>query len=249
MGIAIAALVVGICSILAAIIGGAIGIGNLIGSMIFLIIAVIGGIVGIILSSMTMKNNPEKKGFGIGGLVTSIIGVVYGTICLVACVACACVCGTAASTLDEAASNATKEISNEDKEKAQKSVEDALKGLGNIVNSTKDNKTNTEATPSQENQNAKTSGNSTDFRKWVDDYEKFMNEYCDFMEGYNPSDYIQLARYTQLLGEYSKWVADTEKLEEKDYSAEDWAYLLAAEARVAERVSKASGNMAGQLQQ
>nr|MCR4611945.1 hypothetical protein [Lachnospiraceae bacterium] len=113
---------------------------------------------------------------------------------------------------------------------------------------TKDNQTNNEAAPAQENQGAGTIGNSAEFRKWVDDYENFMNEYVSFMENYNPTDYSQIAKYTQLLGEYSKWVADTEKLDEKNYSAEDWAYLTAAEARVAEKLANVSGKMIGQLQ-
>ena len=84
----IAALIVGICSLLAAIIGGALGVPYLIVSVILIVIAIIGGIVGIILSAISMKRNPEKKGMGVGGLVTSILAVVYGVISLVACIAC-----------------------------------------------------------------------------------------------------------------------------------------------------------------
>nr|MCR4610547.1 hypothetical protein [Lachnospiraceae bacterium] len=73
-------------------------------------------------------------------------------------------------------------MSEEDKAKVKKGVEDALKGLGDIANSTKDNQTNNEAAPAQENQGAGTIGNSAEFRKWVDDYENFMNEYVSFME-------------------------------------------------------------------
>lgn len=84
----IAALIVGVCSLLAAIIGGALGVPYFAASIVLLVIAIIGGIVGIILSAISMKKYPEKKGMGVGGLVTSIIGVIYGVISLVACIAC-----------------------------------------------------------------------------------------------------------------------------------------------------------------
>ena len=71
----IAALIVGICSLVAAIIGGALGVSNIIVSVILLVVAIVGGIVGIILSAISMKKFPEKKGMGVGGLVTSIIAL------------------------------------------------------------------------------------------------------------------------------------------------------------------------------
>lgn len=105
-----------------------------------------------------------------------------------------------------------------------KKAEDAVNKISDSIGKMGDNK----------------SSNKTDFRKWVDDYEKFMNEYVDFMNSYNPSDYKQLAKYTKLMTEYTKWLNDTQNLNESDYSTEDWQYLLDAETRVAQKLATVS---------
>ena len=233
MGIAIAALVVGICSLLAAILGGALGIGSMLAAIVLLIIAVVGGIVGIILSALTMKNVPEKKGFGIGGLVTSIIGLIYGAICLVACVACAYACGTAASALNKAATESVNEMSPEDKEKAEKAINDFTDVAKDAANNTT-------------TENAPSSSGNTDFRKWVDDYEKWVNDYVDFMNNYNPSDISQLSKYSKLMSDYSKWASEVNNLKESEYSTDDWAYYLAAQGRITEKLSSISAKMMNQ---
>lgn len=126
---AIAALITGIVSLVLAIIGGAIGV-NIVASIIFLAISIIGGIVGIILSAKTMKDIPEKKGMGIGGLVTSIIAIVYGVISLIACVACIA-CGTAAVNgisegLEDSYNNMTEEERQRLDDEIDKAIDDAF---------------------------------------------------------------------------------------------------------------------------
>ena len=94
--------------------------------------------------------------------------------------------------------------------------------------------------------NSSSSSNVTDFRKWVDDYEKWMNDYVDFMNNYNASDLSQLTKYTKLLADYSKWAGDAANLKQSDYSPEDWAYFIAAQARVNERLASVNINGLGQ---
>ena len=225
----IAALVLGIGSLIAAIVGGILGVGNFLVSAVVLLFALIGGIVGIIVSAMTMKNNPEKKGMGIGGLVTSIIGTVYALVCLMACVACAAACGSAVNSLQKSDNSTV--IQQDNSTKAD--------------NSTTNNAVDNSASANQSNGTSGNGMSSAEFRKWVDDYEKFINDYVDFMNNYNPSDMSQLSKYTQLMKDYNKWIADTGKLNERDYTTDDWAYYLAAQARVTQKLTEVSSKMMG----
>ena len=82
---AVASLVLGICSLVFPF----IGLGWL--SMIL-------GIVGIILGALGRKN-AEKKGMATAGIVMSIIAVALGLLMWIACAACVGALATAGSTL------------------------------------------------------------------------------------------------------------------------------------------------------
>lgn len=130
----IAALIVGICSLIAALVGGAVPGGSFVAAIVLLVIAIIGGIVGIILGAKTMKQFPEKKGFGVGGLVTSIIAIVYAVISLIACVACVACVGTA---VNEAGKQIEKEYNNmtpEEKAQLEQQINQAAQELENAAN-------------------------------------------------------------------------------------------------------------------
>ena len=126
---AIAALITGIGSLLAAIIGGSMGVTHLVGAIILLAIGLIGGIVGIILSANTMKQIPEKKGMGVGGLITSIIAVVYSVISLIACVACVACAGAAINSAGEALEQEYNNMTPEQQAELNKQLDDATKEL------------------------------------------------------------------------------------------------------------------------
>lgn len=119
---------------------------------------------------------------------------------------------------DAAAKAAKEQKAEENKQKADEATNKITDTVNKLKESTKSSKT-------------------TDFRKWVDDYEKFMNEYVDFMSNYDPSDYKQLAKYTKLVADYTKWLNDEKNLDKNEYSDEDWQYLLDAETRVNQRLS------------
>jgi hypothetical protein len=65
-----------------------------------------------------------------------------------------------------------------------------------------------------------------------------MNEYVDFMKTYNPSDPTSLVRYAQLMSKYSELVSASDSLNQSDYSTSDWAYYMAAQSRVLEKLSQ-----------
>lgn len=125
---ALAALLVGIGSLVLAIIGGATG-ANFTLSIILLIIALIGGIVGIVLSANTMKKIPEKKGMGVGGLVTSILAVIYSVISLIACIACVACAGAVANEAGKAIEESYNNMTPQEQAELEKSLDEATKEL------------------------------------------------------------------------------------------------------------------------
>lgn len=80
---------------------------------------------------------------------------------------------------------------------------------------------------------------TSDFRQFVDDYEAFMNSYCDFMEKYQASSNpaTMLVEYGKFVKEYAEWTQKYDDYESGDLSADDSAYLLAAQGRVLQRLS------------
>lgn len=84
---AIAALVLGILSIVFAVFGSGL---QWIGAMV--------GIVGIILG-IQGKKDPEKAGMAKAGLICSVIGTVLSLVMFIACVACVGILGSSMSSL------------------------------------------------------------------------------------------------------------------------------------------------------
>ena len=132
----IAALIVGICSLVAALVGGAVPGGSFVAAIILLVIAIIGGIVGIVLGAKTMKQFPEKKGFGVGGLVTSIIALVYAVISLIACVACVACAGAVVNEAGKAVEQSYNEMTPEEKAQLEQQINQAAQELESATNQT-----------------------------------------------------------------------------------------------------------------
>lgn len=83
------------------------------------------------------------------------------------------------------------------------------------------------------------SGGATDFRTLVDEYEAFMNQYCDFMETYNSDsgNVVSMAiDYTKMMTEYADWAERMDAVDESTLSAEDSLYLLDAQNRINQRL-------------
>ncbi len=88
---AVAALVLGILSVVLNFIIGWIPV---VGQIICIIL----GVLAIVLGVLGMKKQPEKKGMATAGLVLGIVGVVWAAIALIACVGAL---GAAATVGDE----------------------------------------------------------------------------------------------------------------------------------------------------
>ena len=87
---------------------------------------------------------------------------------------------------------------------------------------------------SDTNNTSTTSGIRPDFKKAMDSYEKFIDEYISFMKKYesNPSDLKLLKEYSSYMTKYNKFLKDFEEWDSKDLNKEEEKYYLDVQNRV-----------------
>ena len=79
------------------------------------------------------------------------------------------------------------------------------------------------------------SGLSSKFKKAMDSYEKFMNEYCEFMKKYEKSDKTDLdllSEYSDYMSKYTDVVKDFESWNDEELTADEAAYYLDVQTRI-----------------
>lgn len=108
---------------------------------------------------------------------------------------------------------------------------------------TTDEQTDDSASDTSEDASSGSSDSATvsaDFKATMDGYEQFMNSYVDFMVKYKESDNaVSMAvDYTKMLAQYSEWVEKFDAIDESTLSADDAAYYLEVQARVAKKLSE-----------
>lgn len=76
------------------------------------------------------------------------------------------------------------------------------------------------------------------FKKAVDEYEKFIDEYIDVTTKYNanPSDTELMMKYTQYLTDYTKAVLEFEELGDEELTDEELAYYVEVQARITQKL-------------
>ena len=72
--------------------------------------------------------------------------------------------------------------------------------------------------------------------EFLDSYEAFMDEYCDFMTNYNESDAAQLLKYASLMEKYYDFAKKAEAWDEEDMTDEESLYYLKVMNRVNEKL-------------
>lgn len=101
---------------------------------------------------------------------------------------------------------------------------------------------NTDAAETSTDAQTKTSPatSSSDFRALMDGYEQFMNSYVEFMKKYEDSDDTtsMLADYGSMMQQYSDWSKKFDDVDESSPSADDQAYYLEVQGRVAQKLSE-----------
>ena len=84
------------------------------------------------------------------------------------------------------------------------------------------------------------STSSASFRETMDGYEQFMNSYVEFMKKYKDSDDTasMLADYGSMMKQYSDWSKKFDDVDKSSLSADDQAYYLEVQGRVAQKLSE-----------
>lgn len=80
-----------------------------------------------------------------------------------------------------------------------------------------------------------------EFKKAMDSYEKFMNEYCDFMKKYAKSDGTDLELlndYVDYMSKYNDALKDFEAWDNEDMTTEEASYYLDVQTRINKKLIK-----------
>lgn len=113
----------------------------------------------------------------------------------------------------------------------------------NITSSTTttESSTNTESSK-EESKTTNSTGIRPDFKNAMDSYEKFMNQYCDFMIKYNknPSDITLIKDYAKMVSDYDKYTKDFENWKSEDLNDEEMKYYLDVQNRVSKKLVDAT---------
>lgn len=82
-----------------------------------------------------------------------------------------------------------------------------------------------------------------EFKKAMDAYEEFYDEYCDLMAQYtkNPTDFSLLTKYGNMLSKMTEIDAAFEKWNDADMTTAEAAYYLEVNGRVLQKLAKVMG--------
>lgn len=83
---------------------------------------------------------------------------------------------------------------------------------------------------------------SPELKELLDDYEAWVDHYCDFVETYSTSDnkMENLTELTELLKEEADWAEKIEALNEDEFTNDDLDYYLEVTLRCEKRLLEAS---------
>ena len=86
---------------------------------------------------------------------------------------------------------------------------------------------------------AKSNGLRSDFKKAMDDYEKFIDRYVAFMKKFNknPSDLSLINDYAKYMEDYSKMVDSFEKWDDEDLNDAEMKYYLKVQTSVTKKLA------------
>ena len=84
---------------------------------------------------------------------------------------------------------------------------------------------------------------SPDLKAFLESYEAFMDEYCDYLEHYDSSDAVQLIKYASLMQKYSDFAKKAEAYDESKMTDAEAIYYAETLNRINIKLMKASQNM------
>lgn len=135
---------------------------------------------------------------------------------------------------------------NHDKGKHESRVEEtqdqSTSSSETTVTSTKETQAQTQTQTQAPAEATSADGVNPEFKESMDAYEKFMNEYCDFMESYNADDPTMLVKYTKYMADYTDTMEKLDAIDETQLSAADDAYYIEVMGRINTRLAKVAAN-------
>ena len=135
---------------------------------------------------------------------------------------------------------------NHDKGKHESRVEEtqdqSTSSSETTVTSTKETQAQTQTQTQAPAEATSADGVTPEFKESMDAYEKFMNEYCDFMESYNADDPTMLVKYTKYMADYTDTMEKLDAIDETQLSAADDAYYIEVMGRINTRLAKVAAN-------
>ncbi len=90
--------------------------------------------------------------------------------------------------------------------------------------------------PEKEQTSGAPEGVSPELAEFLDSYEAFMDEYCEFMKSYNESDPAQMLKYAALMEKYYEFSKKAEAWDEEDMTDEETLYYIKVMNRVNEKL-------------
>ena len=97
--------------------------------------------------------------------------------------------------------------------------------------------------PEEEQTSDVPDGVSPELVEFLDSYEAFMDEYCEFMKNYNESDPTQLLKYASIMEKYYEFSEKAEAWDEEDMTDEETLYYLKVMNRVNEKLLETEAAM------
>lgn len=81
-------------------------------------------------------------------------------------------------------------------------------------------------------------GMRPEFKEALDSYEKFFNEYCEFMKKYaeNPTDLNLLMEYTDFMTQYTETMDKMEALDDGEMNDAETKYYIEVTARISQKL-------------
>jgi hypothetical protein len=100
-----------------------------------------------------------------------------------------------------------------------------------------------EPTPDEEPAEAPADGISPELKDFLDSYEAFMDEYCDFMASFNSSDASALLQYSILMGKYADFSKKADEWNSREMNDAETLYYVQVMNRVNEKLLKVSSGL------
>ena len=94
----------------------------------------------------------------------------------------------------------------------------------------------TSGAPEEEKMSGAPEGVSPELVEFLDSYEAFMDEYCEFMKSYNESDPAQMLKYAALMEKYYEFSKKAEAWDEENMNDEETLYYIKVMNRVNEKL-------------